>query len=104
MEAIYFYSFFIAVYLSLGRLLGFEIYRNDFINLLIDNKLVKYESKHYWNETKEYEKNISPKWFRNILRIISILIWPISFFIYFCCLVLVICKSAIVSFIKFFTD
>ena len=104
MGTIYFYSFFIAVYLSLGRLLGFEIYRNDFINVLIDQKLVKYESKHSWNEPREYEQNISPKWFRNILRIISIIIWPISFFIYFWCIVFLICKITIVSFIKFFTD
>lgn len=88
----------------MGRLLGFEIYRNDFINILIDQKLVKYKSKHSCNEPKEYEQNISPKWFRNTLRIISILIWPISFFIYFCCLVFWFCKYFIIAFIKFFTD
>ena len=50
------YIFLICVYLAMGRFLGFEIYRNDFINLLIDNKLVKYESKHSWNEQKNMKK------------------------------------------------
>lgn len=98
------YIFLVCVYLAMGRLLGFEIYRNDFINVLIDQKLVKYKSKHSWNEPKEYEQNISPKWFRNTLRIISILIWPISFFIYFCCLVFWVFKYFTIAFIKFFTD
>ena len=98
------YIFLVFVYLVIGRFLGFEIYRNDFINVLIDNKLVKYESKHCWNEAKEYEQHISPKWFRNILRIVSILIWPISFFIYFWCLIFWLCKYLTIAFIKFFTD
>jgi len=99
-----YYIFLVCVYLAMGRFLGFEIYRNDFIYLLIDNKLVKYESKHYFGEAKEYEQNISPKWFRNILRVVSILIWPISFFIYFWCLVFWVCRYFTIAFIKFFTD
>ena len=50
------------------------------------------------------EKSIRPKWFRNILRIISILIWPILFaftsilIIYYCI------DNSIRSFVRFFTE
>lgn len=98
------YIFIFILYLFLGRLFGFEIYRHDIINFLIENKFIKYESRYSWNDTEEFERNIKPKMFRNILRIISILIWPILTVTVLVYLIVLLIKYLIISFIKFFTD
>lgn len=98
------YIFLIVLYLFLGRVFGFEIYRHELISFLIENKFIKYESRHSWNDTKEFEKNIKPKMFRNILRIISILIWPILTAIVLIYFIVTLIVYLFVSFIKFFTE
>lgn len=103
------YIFIVIIYLFLGRVLGFEIYRHEVLDFLIEKKLLNHDhihaySMHTYSSLNEFEKKIKPKWFRNILRIISIFMWPILFFIIVIYLIIDIIRCIIISFIKFFTE
>lgn len=94
--------FLVFVYICAGRGFGYPIYRDIIMDILIEN-ISKIKKLGYSNG-ESLEKSIRPKWFRSILRIISILIWPILFvftgilMIYYCIDIL------IRAFIRFFTE
>ena len=80
--------FLFFVYICAGRGFGYPIYRDVVMDILIEN--VSKIKKLGYSNGELLEKSIRPKWFRSILRIISILIWPILFI-----LCLVFCISEI---------
>jgi len=91
------FIFFGIIYILFGRLFGYNAYRDDLLNVYLMKR-------GYYDDSEEYEKNIRPKYFRNILRIISILLWPIILLIYTFCLTWMAIKYTIKSFIKFFVE
>lgn len=94
--------FLIFVYIGAGRVLGYPIYRDVVMDGLIEY-VPKIKKLGYGNG-ESLEKSIRPKWFRSILRIISILIWPILF-VFTCILIIYCCiDNLIKAFIKFFTE
>lgn len=94
--------FLFFVYICAGRVFGYPIYRDLVMDILIE--YVSKIKKLGYGNGESLEKSIRPKWFRNILRIISILIWPILFaftgilIIYYCI------DNSIKAFIRFFTE
>lgn len=97
--------FTIFTYLLAGRLFGYTLYREVFIDFLISrNKLTDNIYGHSYNDPRKYEQNIRPKWFRNILRITSILIWPVSLSIAIIVVIFLLIYGSITSIIKFFTE
>ena len=96
------YIFFIFVYIGAGRVLGYPIYRD-----VVMDSLIEYVSKIRklgYSNGELLEKSIRPKWFRNILRIISILIWPILFVFTGILIIYYFIYNSIKSFIRFFTE
>jgi len=90
------------IYIVLGRTFGYTLYKDEFIEFLIDEGIIKYPEKD--DSVSDYEKNIRPKWFRNVLRIISILIWPITISIAAIVVIIISIYVIITSTIKFFTE
>jgi len=88
----------IIIYLFFGRVFGYEVYRNEIMDFYLQ------KIQHMYVLPDEYEKNIRPKFFRNILRIISILIWPVFFVGWFIIVLLCLIKLIIVGIFKFFLD
>lgn len=88
----------IIVYLFFGRAFGYEVYRDEIMDFYLQ------KIQHMYVLPDEYEKNIRPKVFRNILRIISILIWPVFFIGWFIITLLWLIKLIIVGIFKFFLD
>lgn len=60
---IFFYFIFFAIYIPFGYMLGVELLYKEVIY-------------NYFN-IKTPEKNIRPKWYRNCIRLLVILIWPV---------------------------
>jgi hypothetical protein len=103
------YIFLVFVYLFFGRALGFEIYRHEVLDFLIEKKLLNHDhihaySMHTYSSLNEFEKKIKPKWYRNILRIISIILWPILFIVIAIYMIVSLIGYLIISFIEFFTE
>ena len=88
----------IIIYLLFGRGFGYEVYRDEIMDFYLQ------KIQHMYVLPDEYEKNIRPKFFRNILRIISILIWPLIFIGWFIITLLWFIKLIIVGIFKFFLD
>lgn len=88
----------IIVYLFFGRVFGYEVYRDEIMDFYLQ------KIQHIYALPDEYEKNIRPKIFRNILRIISILIWPLIFIGWCIITILWLIKLIIVGIFKFFLD
>lgn len=88
----------IIVYLLFGRAFGYEVYRDEIMDFYLQ------KIKHMYIVSEEYEHNIKPKFFRNILRIISILIWPLIFIGWLIITLLWLIKLIIVGIFKFFLD
>lgn len=88
------------IYIVLGRICGYELYKDEFIGFLIDEDIIKCPN----DSVNNYEKNIRPKWFRNVSRIISILIWPVSLSIAAIVVIIISIYVIITSTIKFFTE
>lgn len=88
----------IIVYLLFGRVFGYEVYREEIMDFYLQ------KIQHMYVSPDDYEKNIRPKFFRNILRIISILIWPVFFVGWFIITLLWLIKLIIVGIFKFFLD
>ena len=96
------YLFLIFVYIGAGRVLGYPIYRD-----IVMDSLIEYVSKIKklgYSNGELLEKSIRPKWFRNILRIISILIWPILFVLTGILIIYYFIYNSIKAFIRFFTE
>ena len=88
----------IIVYLFFGRAFGYEVYRDEIMDFYLE------KIKHIYTPSDDYEKNIRPKFFRNILRIISILIWPLIFIGWCIITILWLIKLIIVGIFNFFLD
>ena len=91
------FIFFGIIYILFGRLFGYNSYRGDLLDIYLTKR-------GYYVDPEEYEKNIRPKYFRNILRIISILLWPIILLFYTVWLTWMTIKYTIKSFINFFVE
>ena len=89
-------------YIIAGRILGYPIYKD-----IVMDSLIEYVSKIKklgYSNGELLEKSIRPKWFRNILRIISILIWPILFAFAGILIIYYFIYNSIKAFINFFTE
>ena len=94
--------FLFFVYILAGRVFGYPIYRDIVMDILI--QYVSKIKKLGYGNGESLEKSIRPKWFRNILRIISILIWPILFVLTGILIIYYFIYNSIKAFIRFFTE
>lgn len=83
--------FIIIIYLVCGRFLGFCLYEDIVDDIIFRNSC-------------KYEHDIRPKWFRNILRVFAIVLWPILFIGFIIIMFFVLIKDLLISLIKFFAE